>query len=178
MGVITEPTDGLESQINLWRLNNQTGYFEIHQILFEAQPRSIATVSYNGFYYLAVASGHLQNAIFSGRLEIRKFDELNSQFVPWQSLELDAPIQVEFSVLPSNELVLYVVTDNPTEPLLVYRYEGIAGFKLTVTGSTLPKIFYINQFMGVANQHFIIAQSYGEINVIQAVFKGEKVADG
>ncbi|XP_044255131.1 uncharacterized protein LOC123005441 [Tribolium madens] len=178
LAIITEPREGLESQIDLWRLNNNTGYFEIHQTMFEAQPRSIATASYNGFHYLAIACGHLQNAIYSGRVEIRKFDELSLQFVPWQSLELDAPIQVEFSILPSNELVLYVVTDNPTQPLLVYRYEGIAGFKLALAASTLPKILYMNLFMGGDNQHFIIAQSYDEINVIQAIFKGEKVADG
>ncbi|XP_015834885.2 uncharacterized protein clos isoform X1 [Tribolium castaneum] len=175
LAIITEPRDGLlESEIDLWRLNNNTGYFEIHQTVFEAQPRSVATASYNGFHYLAVACGHLQNAIYSGRVEIRKFDESSLQFVPWQSLELDAPIQVEFSVLPSNELILYVVTDNPTQPLLVYRYEGIAGFKLALAGSTLPKILYMNLFMGGDNQHFIIAQSYDEINVIQAIFKGEK----
>lgn len=143
--------------------------------MFEAVPRSISVVSYHGSWYLAVACGHLQNAKYSGYIEVRKFDPELMEFIPWQSLELNAPIQVEFTRLPSEELVLYVVSDNPTQPLIVYRYEGVAGFREILKGSTLPKIKYINLFKSVENKHFIIAQGFKKVYVIEAVFKGDKM---
>lgn len=39
------------------------------------------------------------------------------------------PVQCRFVVLPSRELLLYVLTTNVNKPLVVYKYRGMEGFQ-------------------------------------------------
>lgn len=108
------------------------------------------------------------------RLNVSRFNVHTKQFEHWATLLVNAPIQVEFSVLPTDELVLYVLTDSVTEPFIVYQYEGISGFKKKIVASHVPKSNQMRQFTTKTNQHFVILNGDNEIRIIQGVFKGEK----
>lgn len=90
-----------------------------------------------------------------------------------QVIELDAPLQVEFTVLPSNELVLYILTENPTAPFVVYMYNGISGFTEAIVGSTVPQTLFMNTFT-LNNDIFIAAYHDDRINIMKGIFKGNK----
>ncbi|KAJ8966197.1 hypothetical protein NQ317_005339 [Molorchus minor] len=97
----TEMTDMFikheEPRITIWALNDNSTAFEIYQTIYEEEPTSIATVSYNCRQYLAVAYGHLQNTMHFGRVSIKRFEEETQQFVPWQNINLKTPTHVEFA---------------------------------------------------------------------------------
>ena len=58
------------------------------------------------------------------------------EFVHIQSIKDKIPSKTEFSILPSSDLLLYVLTNNPLQPLLVYGFNGINNFNETVVSST------------------------------------------
>lgn len=61
-----------EDRIEVWKFNKNTGIFEADQVIFVAGPRSISVTFYKEEYYLAIASGHLNNAMHPGLVEIKK----------------------------------------------------------------------------------------------------------
>lgn len=87
---------------------------------------------------------------------------------------MGAPIQVEFSILPTNELILYVLTNSVTEPLIVYQYEGIFGFSRKIVAAGVPNSSGLKQFSTVQNRHFVILQHGDSATVIRAIYKGSK----
>lgn len=103
-----------------------------------------------------------------------RFNIHTNQFEHWETVLVNAPLHVEFSVLPTDELVLYVLTDSVTEPLIVYQYEGISGFKKKIVASGLSKSNNMRQYTTKTDQHFVLLKSDNEITIIQGVFKGEK----
>lgn len=107
------------------------------------------------------------------RLHFR-FDSRLSQFVTYQMMNLNAPIQVEFSLLPSDELILYVVTDNPVEPLVTLRYEGVSGFVKTDIFKAISTTTGMIQFTTEMQEHFVITQHEGEFTIRKGVFVGRK----
>ncbi|XP_018568702.1 uncharacterized protein LOC108908983 [Anoplophora glabripennis] len=163
-----------EPRTSIWRFDNGTSRFELYQTIYEGDPISLTTVTYNSACYVAVAYGHLPNTMHLGRVVIRRFDKKTQEFKIWQNIRLATPTHLEFSVLPSEELVLYILTDNPSEPLIVYVYEGISGFSKKIVGSAIPNVIRMNQF-SINNMHFVVTQHFNYANIIQAVFKGEKL---
>lgn len=91
-----------------------------------------------------------------------------------QKLEVSAPIQVEFSILPTNELILYVLTTSATEPLIVYEYEGIFGFSKKIVAAWVPNSSGLKQFSTLQDRHFAILQHGDSATVIRAIYKGSK----
>lgn len=89
-------------------------------------------------------------------------------------MKIRAPIEVKFSVLPSNELLLYILTRDPTEPLKAFIYEGIFGFKERLVTTKTMRITDIDPFNTIEKKHFIIAQNKDLMiaTVIKGIFKG------
>lgn len=100
-----------------------------------------------------------------------RFDEKYGKFLKWQNIKVDAPTRTEFALLPSEELLLYVLTQNPVSQLIVYIYEGISGFNEKMIGSLVPNVQHMNQF-SIQNDHFIALQNNDEINILRGMFKG------
>lgn len=72
---------------------------------------------------------------------IDKFEFITSsidkiEFMHIQSIKDKIPSKTEFSILPSSDLLLYVLTNNPIQSLMVYRFNGINNFNETVVTST------------------------------------------
>lgn len=61
-----------EDRVEIWKFNRDLGIFEADQVMFVAGPTSISTSFYRGEHYLAIASGHLNNAMQPGLIEISK----------------------------------------------------------------------------------------------------------
>ncbi|KAF2893085.1 hypothetical protein ILUMI_13089, partial [Ignelater luminosus] len=160
-----------QGNINIWRKGTGSK-FEIKQVIYISNPNSIAFTFSQGDYYLAIASGHVQQAKYPGFLDIRKFNKDLKEFKTIQKIDINVPLEVEFAVLPTKELILYVLTENPVKPLVVYEYQGISGFKEKIIGSTLPKVTNMKSF-NTRNDHFILANNMQETRVIQAIFKGK-----
>ncbi|CAH0560860.1 unnamed protein product [Brassicogethes aeneus] len=148
--------------------------FKSQQIIYEDKPKAVHSILYNGQHYLAVVSGHMQNTMIFGEVTIRRFNFTSKQFEVWQVLNLKAPHKVQFSILPSNELVLYVLTESPTEPFIVYIYNGISGFTEIIKGSTVPKARYLKTFT-LNNNVFVATVHKDEISIMQGIFKGNKL---
>ncbi|KAG5875860.1 hypothetical protein JTB14_036816 [Gonioctena quinquepunctata] len=158
-----------EARIAIWKMNDKME-FEIHQTFVEGDPIGVSTISCIHGEFIAVAYGHIPNTMEFGKVIIRRFVRENNDFAIWQTLKLKTPVQIEFALLPSQELVLYVTTENPTEPFNVYIYQGISGFSKKVGDSTLSNILDMNQFT-LKNGHFVVLKHYYEIGIIKAVFK-------
>lgn len=121
-------TEGYQMQI--W--NNK----QIIQVLKVFNPICYASVYYNNKYYLAICSDKMDQSIHHGSIEIfESSDEIDFKLV--QSLDLENPLKINFSLLPSGDLVLYILTSTPSKSLLVYLYSGISYFTEIIGSSTI-----------------------------------------
>lgn len=103
-----------------------------------------------------------------------RFNEKSKKFITWHTLKIRAPVEVKFSLLPSNELLLYVLTKDPIEPLKTYIYDGIFGFKENLRAMKTMKITDIEPFNAEANKHFVIAHNKDLMvsTILEGIFKG------
>ncbi|VEN34570.1 unnamed protein product [Callosobruchus maculatus] len=144
------------SRTAIWKMNGAN--FEVYQSIYRGNPISVSSVSYNQKHFLAVAYLRFEETMYFGMIEIFKFDGASQKFATYQIIQLATPVQVYFSVLPSNELVLYVVTeDTGAEAFNVYIYEGLFGFSAKVKQSILSRITGIDQF-SINDKHFVVAK--------------------
>lgn len=103
-----------------------------------------------------------------------RYDSTIKQFGHHQSIQLNAPIQVEFAVLPSQELVLFSLTESSSKPLVVYEYSGISGFSRKIVASGITQSVSMRHFTTADQQHFVVLRLInGAIAVFKAVFKGQ-----
>lgn len=101
-----------------------------------------------------------------------RYDKKTEKFVTLQELKVNVPVDVQFSILPSDELLLYILTENPTEPF-AFMYEGIFGFVQKIFFTTTININSLTHFTDQKKQqHFLLAQNEEMCTVIQGVFKG------
>nr|CAI5837944.1 unnamed protein product [Callosobruchus analis] len=161
------------SRTAIWKMTGPN--FEVYQSIYRGNPISVSSVSYNQKHFLAVAYLRFEETMYFGMIEIFKFDGASQKFMSYQIIQLATPVQVSFSVLPSDELVLYVVTeDTGVEAFNVYIYEGIFGFNPKVKQSILSRITGIDRF-SINDKHFVVAKYKDAIGILEAVFKGHKI---
>ncbi|KAK5643847.1 hypothetical protein RI129_007692 [Pyrocoelia pectoralis] len=169
-GTLNEPAN-----VDVWKYNDTMTSFFREQTIYVSYPTSISTISYENCHFLAVASGYPQNTRYAGMISIKKYDENKQNFVKFQDIPLNVPIQVLFTELPTKELILYISTNNPTQPLIVYQYEGISKFVKKIVAATTPHSSIIKSFNTPDKRHFVLAKSGNETSVIEAVFKGQRM---
>lgn len=68
--IVNNELGASETMLEIWKLDNDTRLFNKHQTIFHTAINSISTITYKNVQYLAVSSGHLQNAIYQGIVEI------------------------------------------------------------------------------------------------------------
>lgn len=96
------------------------------------------------------------------------------KFTHWQDITVEAPIQVEFLILPSQELILYILTDNPAKPLIVYMYQGLERFKLKHEMMSLSRIRNMKAFNTNDGNSFVSAANDKGTTLIRSYFRGYK----
>lgn len=117
-------------QVQIW--NNK----QIIQILKVFNPICYASIYLNKKYYLAICSDKMDQSIHHGSIEIfESSDDIDFKLV--QSLDVENPLKINFSLLPSGDLVLYILTSTPSKSLIVYLYSGISYFSELIDSSTI-----------------------------------------
>lgn len=117
-------------QVQIW--NNK----QIIQVLKVFNPICYASIYLNNKYYLAICSDKMDQSIHHGSIEIfESSDDIDFKLV--QSIDLENPIKINFSLLPSGDLVLYILTSTPSKSLIVYLYSGISYFTEIIDRSTI-----------------------------------------
>uniref|UniRef100_A0A182N2V7 VWFD domain-containing protein n=1 Tax=Anopheles dirus TaxID=7168 RepID=A0A182N2V7_9DIPT len=124
-------------RIQIWR-TTANFYLKHHQTIDVAHPSYLSVAKYENQLMLAINSEQTPNTVHHGSIEIwRKALSPNATFVQHQLILTKLPKQLQFSVLPSRELLLYTLTENWLHPLVVYRYEGVTGFREILTTNTI-----------------------------------------
>ncbi|XP_052901002.1 uncharacterized protein LOC128307276 [Anopheles moucheti] len=124
-------------RIQIWRAT-ASFYLKHHQTIAVSHPSYLSVARYENQLMLAVNSEHSPNTAHHGSIEIwRKALAANTTFVQHQLILTKLPKQLQFSVLPSKEMLLYTLTENWLHPLVVYRYEGVTGFREILTTNTI-----------------------------------------
>ncbi|XP_063696003.1 uncharacterized protein LOC134827336 [Culicoides brevitarsis] len=108
------------------------------QSLQPMNPSYIQAVTYDEYSYIAVCSDKTENAAHYGSIEIYRARK-GAEFTHFQTISIKIPLKVVFSKLESNDLLMYVLTNNPSQSIIVYQYTGAAGFKEFIASSTLPR---------------------------------------
>jgi hypothetical protein len=100
-------------------------------------PQSFTSIRYHDKYYLAVCSDKFEGTIHHGYINIFVSDVKEVNFKHLQKLSLNIPTKVKFSKAPSGDLMLYVITRNPTKALSIYSYAGSSNFVETIADTTI-----------------------------------------
>ena len=58
--------------VDIWRMDSITKLFYRSQTAHIASPVGVSAIQYKNNYYFAIASGHLQNSMYKGFVQIRK----------------------------------------------------------------------------------------------------------
>ena len=151
-------------QVQIW--NNK----QIIQTLRVFNPICYASIYLNNKYYLAFCSDKMDQSIHHGSIEIyESSDDINFKLV--QSLDLENPLKINFSLLLSGDLVLYILTSTPSKSLLVYLYTGISYFTEAIDSSTIVSSGIDLSTIKINNQIELlsIVSKTNEIFLVEAV---------
>lgn len=127
--------------LQVWR-PQQDYKLVLNQLVKVLHPSYITVAKFEYQLFLAINSEHdLTDTAHHGSIEIWRNVRphyRNSTFVRYQTILTKLPKQMLFSVIPSSaELMLYTLTENPFHPLVMYRYEGVSGFREYLTSNVL-----------------------------------------
>lgn len=117
---------------------NENDKLSLKQILQPINPSYIQAVTFDAYHYIAVCSDKTENAAHYGSIEIYRAKK-GSDFTHFQTINTKIPLKIEFSHLESRDLLMYVLTNNPSQSIIVYQYTGAAGFKEFISSSTIPR---------------------------------------
>lgn len=117
---------------------NKENKLSLKQTIQPNNPSTVDATCYRNHCYVAIVSDRIENAAHTGSVEIyRNFN--GSDFGPLQTINIRMPRQVAFTILGSGDILLYVVTENPAQAVIVFQYSGAAGFKEFITSTTVPR---------------------------------------
>lgn len=117
---------------------SEEGKLKLKQSLLTVNPVDVDGICRGLHCYIAICSEKTDHAVHFGAVEI--YGSFNgSEYQQLQIIQVKSPMQVQFTLLASDDILLYVLTNNPVQSVIVYQYSGVAGFKEFVTGSTIPK---------------------------------------
>lgn len=169
-----------DNLLQVWRPRTEykLGLFQLIKI---AHPTYLTLAKFEQQLFVAINSEQALTDAFAhhGSIEIWRDQRPlhpNSTFTKYQTILTKVPKQIQFSVLTStSELMLYTLTENPFHPLVMYRYEGVAGFREYLTSNALrtsSKRFAVIK-MDRKQQELLALLGDREITWIEAVIKGK-----
>lgn len=162
-GIIILLTD--DHQLQIWHEQ------KIRQVLKVMNPQSFTSIRYNDRYFLAVSSDKVEKSIHHGSIEIFVSEHDNINFIHAQSINLENPFIVRFSVIPSGDLLLYILTKNPAKALSVHKYAGASDFEEIIGSSTIINNGRDLSVINIDGKREFIAVVSNEIFIIEAVVK-------
>ncbi|XP_055589316.1 uncharacterized protein LOC129741603 isoform X2 [Uranotaenia lowii] len=170
--------DGL---LQVWR-SQPNRKLSLTQLIKSIHASAIAVAKFEYQLFIAVNSESPESedstTAHHGSIEIwrdSRPSQANGTFSKYQTILSKVPRQIQLSVLPTaSELMLYALKDDPFHPLVIYRYEGVAGFREHLTSKTLRTT---SKRLAVVklerNQRELLALvADREIRFVEAVVKG------
>jgi hypothetical protein len=154
-----------DHQLQVWQQQ------KIRQVLKVMNPQSFASIRFEGKIYLAVTSDRVEQSIHHGSIEIFESKENEINFAVVQSFDLENPFMVQFSVIPSGDLLLYILTKNPGKALSVFKYAGASFFVESIQSSTIINTGSHLTSINIDGQTEFIAVVSNEVFIIEAVLK-------
>lgn len=162
----------VDGRIHIWKLDEKFNAVQ-SQVIKTIHPiRQISIEHYHGTRFITACSKYTKNSIQYGSVEIYKLMEKDEKYKHVQIVSLDDSIQAELSILPTGDLMLYVLTNSPLAPLSIYKYTGITNFQKFLDATTIPQGSEITAFNINATSEFLsmIVSGHG-IMFIAAVMK-------
>lgn len=161
-GIIILLTD--DHQLQIWYQD------KLRQVLKVLNPQSFTSIRFNGKFYLAVSCDRVERSIHHGSIEIfESGNDINFSLV--QSFILENPSVVKFSVIPSGDLLLYILTRNPAKAFSVFIFAGASYFEEVVGSSTIINNGKDLSVISVDGKREFIAVVSNEIYVIEVIIK-------
>lgn len=154
-----------DHQLQIWHRQ------KIQQVLKVMNPKSFASTRHNEKFYLAVTSDKVEQSIHHGSIEVLESSVSDINFIHVQSFDLDNPFMVQFSVIPSGDLLLYILTKNPGKALSVYKYAGASYFIESIESSTIINTGSHLTTINIDGHTELIAIVSNEVFIIEAVLK-------
>lgn len=143
---------------------------KIRQVLKLMNPQSFASVQFGGKFYIAVSLDKVEQSIHHGSVEIFESNgDINFRLV--QSVEMENPFLVQFSVIPSGDLLLYILTRNAGKTLSIYKYAGASYFVETIGSSTIVNTGTDLRTMNIDGKTEFIAIVSEDVFIIETVLK-------
>lgn len=161
-GIIILLTD--DHQLQVWY------QLKIRQVLKVMNPQSFTSIRYGEKFYLVVSSDKVEQSIHHGGVEIFESGD-DIQFKLVQSFELENPFLVQFTEIPSGDLLLYILTRNPGKTFNVYKYAGASYFVETIGISTIVNTASDLCTISIDDHSEFIAVVSKDIFIIEAVMK-------
>lgn len=121
----------VDDMVQVW---HNEKFHNLPQII---NPQSFTSVRYNDKIYIALRSDKFEGTVHHGYINILVSPTDNIKFEHLQKLSLNIPSDVQFSIIPSGDLMLYVLTRNPTKALSIYTYAGNSNFIESTTDTTI-----------------------------------------
>lgn len=165
--------------MQVWR--PQSHYkLELVQLMKIHHPSFITAASFDHQLFIAVNSEpKLPNSVHHGSIEIWRDlrpQHHNSNFTKYQTIMAKEPKQIRFSVVtPTADLMLYTLCASRFHPLVIYRYEGVSGFKQYLKSNTLRtsanrlKVLKMDRSQG----EMLALLGDDRVDLIEAVIEGK-----
>lgn len=154
----------VDRQLQIWHEN------KMRQVLKLMNPQSFTCIRFGGKFYIAVTLDKVDQSIHHGSIEIfESNDDIDFKLV--QSVELENPFLVQFSVIPSHDLLLYVLSRNAGKTLSIYKYAGASYFVETIGSSTIVNTGRDLRTMSIDGKREFIAIVSSDVFIIEAVIK-------
>lgn len=158
--------------LEIWGENEHGDLVYKHK-LSSLSPQWITTQTFAGYNYLAIITHSENKKLTDGNIDIYKSDFTNlDEFNLYQKIPMKRLKQIEFSLLPTSELVLYVLTSEPGPTFHVYTYAGFAHFKNLLKSSSIKSGY---QFWILKNYQYntelIAIKTNDSTEIIEAIME-------
>ncbi|XP_048520091.1 uncharacterized protein LOC109536439 isoform X1 [Dendroctonus ponderosae] len=161
-----------EPCIEVFQSTKKLSGFQPIQTIYEGVDlNGLAAATINGKPFVAFSFGYQESTVQSGRVTIRRLDLSSNQFKPLQDIPVPVPKGVHFITQASFEPLLLIQTADRKAPLRTLSYDGVAGFREILRGSSLP---ISSKVRTVGNGHFVVAlqENRQTGSILEAVAKG------
>ncbi|XP_060530312.1 uncharacterized protein LOC132704368 [Cylas formicarius] len=168
-------TNAQEGGLKIFAMGKLDQRFQLVQSIFDgAEAVGVDATFFGDQALMGVAFRSHESAVNLGRLSIRRLDEHQNQFVPWQYFPMTSPLAVNFLKPIKNEPPLLIVPSlDANVPLLGIRYGGLSGFQESFRSPGLPAGLLFRK----VGDKFILTlnRENGDVTVMMAVFGGRRI---
>lgn len=182
----------LETVLYVLKFDEFHSEFKIDHTLYELNAYSFDTISYKENNYLVVGVRIIdvdepatiliykyitRNNIFR-LINIKqknhfRYNEKEDRFISIQSIQTKDPIEVKFHILSTNDLVLFVANNCPIESFVMYKYDGILGFKFDSVIANTHIVTNINPLI-IDDKDFVVVYNNTQVSIFKATYTGRK----